>query len=179
MKNWMMNFIIKTKKYIKRKLDLTNAEKLYDAGRVAKKIGRGVELFGNCILNEKTKIGDNTKINTINIIGSGECKIGQNCHIAYGVTVITSNHNYFGDGIPYDDTVIEKSVIIDDYVWIGANVIILPGVHIHEGAIIQAGSIVRKNIPKYAIAGNQSTAVPFAYRDKEHFETMKAEGKIF
>lgn len=179
MKNWMMNFIIKTKKYIKRKLDLTDAEKLYDAGRMAKKIEEGVGLFGDCIVNEKTEIGYNTKINTIHIIGSGECKIGRNCHIAYGLTVITSNHNYFGNGIPYDDTVIEKSVIIDNYVWIGANVTILPGVHIHEGAIIQAGNIVRNDIPQYAIAGNQSTAVTFAYRDKDHFETMKAEGKIF
>ena len=48
-----------------------------------------------------------------------------------------------------------KKVIIKDDVWIGSNVIILPGVTIESGAIIGAGSVVNKNIEKsHLAAGN-------------------------
>lgn len=42
-------------------------------------------------------------------------------------------------------------IIIDDDVWIGAHVLILSGVHIGQGAVIGAGSVVAKDIPPYAI----------------------------
>lgn len=44
------------------------------------------------------------------------------------------------------------SVIIGNDVWIGSRVIILPGVHIGDGAIIGAGAVVSINIPDYGIA---------------------------
>lgn len=46
-----------------------------------------------------------------------------------------------------------------------------------EGAIIQAGAVVVKDIPPYAIAGGNPAKV-FKYRDKEHYETLKAQGKF-
>ncbi len=42
-------------------------------------------------------------------------------------------------------------VVIDDDVWVGCNVTILKGVHIHTGAIIAAGALVTKDVPEYAI----------------------------
>jgi acetyltransferase-like isoleucine patch superfamily enzyme len=48
-----------------------------------------------------------------------------------------------------------KPILIEDDVWIGANVMILKGVHIGEGAVIGAGSVVTKDIPAFTIwAGN-------------------------
>lgn len=44
-------------------------------------------------------------------------------------------------------------VIIEDDVWIGTRVTILSGVHIGQGAIIAAGSVVNKDVPAYAIVG--------------------------
>ena len=44
-------------------------------------------------------------------------------------------------------------VMIDDDVWVGANVTILKGVHIHTGAIVAAGALVVKDVPEYAIVG--------------------------
>lgn len=59
---------------------------------------------------------------------------------------------------------------------------ILPGVKIGEGAIIQAGSVVVKDIEKYAIAGGHP-AKTFKYRDIDHYEKLKQEkislGNIF
>ncbi len=48
---------------------------------------------------------------------------------------------------------------------------------IGEGAIIQAGSVVCKDIPPLAIAGGHP-AIPFKYRDKEHYENLKKEKKF-
>ena len=50
--------------------------------------------------------------------------------------------------------------------------------HIGEGAIIQAGAVVHGEIPPYAIVGGNPAKV-FKYRDIEHFQKLKAEGKVF
>lgn len=92
--------------------------------------------------------------------------------------MITQDHNYDkGEAVPYDQTYIYKDICVEDNVWIGERVIVLGGVTIGEGAIIQAGSVVVKNIPKYAIAGGHPAAV-FKYRDVEHYERLKAQGKF-
>jgi maltose O-acetyltransferase len=53
-----------------------------------------------------------------------------------------------------------KAVIIEDNVWIGARVIILPGVTIGKGSTIGAGAVVSKNIPPYSVAvGNPARVV--------------------
>ena len=53
-----------------------------------------------------------------------------------------------------------KKVIIKDDVWIGSNVIILPGVTIESGAIIGAGSVVTKDVLKNTIvAGNPAKVI--------------------
>lgn len=52
------------------------------------------------------------------------------------------------------------NIAIEDNVWIGANVIILKGVHIGTNSIIAAGSVVTKDVPKNAIvAGNPARVV--------------------
>ena len=45
----------------------------------------------------------------------------------------------------------DQDVVIDNDVRIGCNSTILKGVHIHEGAIIAAGSVAIRNIPPYEI----------------------------
>ena len=50
------------------------------------------------------------------------------------------------------DTAIEP-VIIEDDVWLGRNVVIMPGVHIAKGAIVGAGAVVTKDVPAYAVVG--------------------------
>ena len=87
---------------------------------------------------------------------------------------MTESHNYEGTRLPFDSTYVAKDVFVDDYVWIGAQVILLPGAHIHEGAIIQAGSVVHGDIPACAIAGGNPAKV-FAHRDIERFNRLKAE----
>ena len=81
------------------------------------------------------------------------------------------------DAISYDDSYVREDVAIGDNVWFGVNVIVVPGVEIGEGAIIQAGSVVTDDVPKGAIAGGHPAEV-FSYRDMEHYERLKREGKF-
>ena len=92
--------------------------------------------------------------------------------------IITQNHNYDqGDAIPYDTTYLYKTVVIGDNVWFGNRVIVVGNVTIGEGSIIAAGSVISKDVPKYAImAGNPAKVVK--YRDVEHYEKLKMDGKF-
>lgn len=47
----------------------------------------------------------------------------------------------------------EQPVIIEDDVWIGARVTILPGYHICKGNVIVAGAVVTRDVPPYTIVG--------------------------
>lgn len=54
----------------------------------------------------------------------------------------------------------KTTLTIDDDVWIGARVILLPGCkHIGKGVIIGAGSVVTKDIPDYAIVGGNPAKI--------------------
>lgn len=136
-----------------------------------------LKVNGKSIFTSKTYLGNNVHFNGIHISGCGEVHIGDNFHSGRECLVITQNHNYEGDKIPYDHTYKCKDVHIKDNVWIGDRVIILGGVSIGEGAIIQAGSVVVCDIPEYSIAGGHP-AKPFAQRDIEHYEKLKREKKF-
>ena len=104
---------------------------------------------------------------------SGGVKIGKYFHVARGLTIFSSVHPYkTAKKIPYDDVVTYHPVIIGDFVWVGANVTILPGVEIGEGAIVGASSVVTKNVPALAIvAGNPAKMI--GQRDCSSFDLMK------
>ncbi len=104
--------------------------------------------------------------------------IGNNVRIAFGTTIWTTNHNYEGEALPFDEGVIVKPVVIEDNVWIGAKSIILPGVKIGEGAIVGMGAVVVKDVPPLAIVGGNPAKV-LKYRDKERYERLKREEKFF
>lgn len=88
------------------------------------------------------------------------------------------SHDYdHGDSIPYGDTVTSKFVVIDDFVWLGSDVIICGNVHIGEGAIVAIGSVVVKDVPPYAIVGGNPAKV-IKYRDIDHFNKLKEEKKF-
>lgn len=51
------------------------------------------------------------------------------------------------------------------------------GVEIGEGAVIQAGSVVCKDVPPLAIAGGHP-AIAFKYRNREHYDQLKREASF-
>ena len=92
--------------------------------------------------------------------------------------IITQNHDYdFGETIPYGSDYILKTVVIEDNVWFGSNVLVTGNVNIGEGSIIAAGSVVVQDIPKYSIVGG-NPAKFIKYRDIDHYEKLKNAKKF-
>ena len=144
-----------------------------------KNYGQDLRVNKLSVVTKSTKLGDNVNFNGMHISGKGKVEIGNNFHSGTECMIITSFHNYDnGCRIPYDDTYISKDVTIEDNVWLGSRVIILGGVHIGEGAIVQAGSVVVNDIPPCGIAGGHPAKV-FKWRDMEHYNKLKAEKMFF
>ena len=110
---------------------------------------------------------------------TGGVQIGKYLHTGRGLTIFTTNHNYNSKfSIPYDEVSIKKPVIIKDFVWIGANVTIVPGVEVGEGVVIGSGAVVTKNVPKCAIVGGNPAKI-LKYRDLTVFNDLKLKGQYF
>lgn len=145
--------------------------------RKTKTVGTSLKVHGFSQINNNCYLGNNVSFNGIRIKGKGKVSIGDNFHSGFDCLLISEIHNYDkGVAIPYDHTIIEKPITIENNVWIGDRVIILGGVIIGEGAIIQAGSVVVNNISKYAIAGGHPAKI-FKYRDVDHYKSIKERNK--
>jgi acetyltransferase-like isoleucine patch superfamily enzyme len=127
--------------------------------------------------NKKTYVGENVHFNGMRITGCGEVRIGDNFHSGRECLMITQNHRYEGDALPYDRTYICKDIVVEDNVWLGDRVIVLGGVRIGEGAIVQAGSVIVKDVPKLAIVGGHPASI-FKRRDEAHYYALKEAGKF-
>ena len=130
-------------------------------------------------VSSTTYLGANVNFNGMVIAGGGKVTIGDNFHSGIECRMISQFHRYDdGNAIPYDSKeYIFRDIVIEDNVWLGDRVIVLGGVTIGEGAIIQAGSVVVSDIPKYGIAGGHPAKV-FKQRDVEHYEKLKRAGKF-
>lgn len=162
--------------YLKRRLE----SKYYTqkVAATAKSIESNLTVNGPSRVTENTSLGENVNFNGLRIRGGGTVTIGNNSHSGPDCRILTRNHDFnHGDAIPYDNSYVYKEVEIQDNVWFGASVTIIPGVTIEEGAIIQAGSTVTQDIPKGAIAGGHPAEV-FDYRDMEHYRRLKNAGKF-
>lgn len=136
--------------------------------------GDGLHLYAPCEITspETMSVGENVHINRNAFIrAEGGLTIGNHVHIARHLIIYTINHNYKGDALPYDHTVIKKPVVIEDNVWIGIRVTIVPGVHIGEGVIVGAGSVVTRDVPPLAIVGGAPAQI-IGYRDRDHYEQL-------
>lgn len=125
----------------------------------------------------KLEIGNHTNFNGFTATGWGGVKIGNYFHSGTNVKIMLGSHDYdHAERIPYGKGHTYKEVIIDDFVWLGSDVIISGNVHIGEGAIVAIGSVVVKDVPPCAIVGGNPAKI-IKYRDMEHFEKLKKEGK--
>ena len=85
----------------------------------------------------------------VTLDGRASLKIGNHVDIATEVMIYNSQHDIHSE----DFHVVSEPVEIEDYVFIGPRVIILPGVKIGKGAIVAAGAVVTKDVPDFAIVG--------------------------
>lgn len=109
----------------------------------------------------------------------GGITIGNNCTFGPKTTIWTYNHNINSEElIPYGGEDILKEVVIEDNVWVGLGALILPGVRIGEGAVVGAGAVVTKDIPKCSIVGG-NPAVELKKRNIEIYDRLKKENRFY
>ena len=97
-------------------------------------------------------IGYGTYINfNLTLVDDGKITIGNNVLIGPNVSINTVNHP-ISVSLRKKNYLYTREVKISDYVWIGSNVIILPGVTIGENSVIGAGSVVTHDIPSNVVA---------------------------
>jgi len=107
-------------------------------------------------ISDYLHIGNNVLINSGFKAAIGcDTYIEDDVRIAYGVTIITNNHDYYDR-----DILIMKPIRICKNAWIGANATILPGVTIGENAVVGAGSVVTHDVlPNTVVAGNPARVI--------------------
>jgi len=105
-------------------------------------------------------IGNNSGIG-INANLCGKISIGSDVMMGRDVIIRTCNHCFSRTDIPMTQQGFkeEKPVSISNDVWIADRVIILAGVHVGEGAIIAAGSVVTHDVPSYAVVAGMPAKV--------------------
>lgn len=119
-------------------------------------------------------VGKNTGLSNIWIHGTGEVNIGKYCSFSENCKIITGEHDL------YDfNRAIEKSIKIEDYVWVATGSSILQGITIGRGAVVGAFSVVKRSIPPYAIVfGNPCKIIGFRYTPEEAVEFEKLHYKV-
>jgi len=124
--------------------------------RKFKKYGKNIHLSKNGSIVRPNEIifGNNIFINRNFHISARSLVFGDNIMIGPNLVIECDNHIYNKAGYTMFEISQQrdvKGVTIENDIWIGANVVILPGVKIGEGSIIGAGSVVTKSIPPYSI----------------------------
>lgn len=91
--------------------------------------------------------GDDVYVNFgLTVVDDGEVHVGNRVMIAPNVTISTTGHPVHPD-LRRDGTQFSSPVRIEDDVWIGANVTLLPGVVVGAGSVVAAGSVVTGHVP--------------------------------
>ncbi len=113
-------------------------------------------------------IGKNCSINSgvVIYIGNG-VRIGDNVAIGANSTIAPTNHAYRArDRLIRDQRFMPSrgGVVIEDDVWIAANVVLLDGAHLGKGCVVGAGSLVRAHLPPYSVNVGTPTRI-IGYRE--------------
>lgn len=126
---------------------------------------------------------------------------GDNVYANFGLTLVDDTHIYVGDRTMFGPNVVvataghpvlpelrEKSmqfnmpVHIGRNCWLGAGVVVLPGVTIGDNSVIGAGSIVTKDIPANVVAVGNPCRVIREINDKDrefYFKDRKITPEVF
>ena len=131
-------------------LDLKDIPARIEPGAILREqvdIGRNAVIMMGAILNIGAVVGEGTMIDMGAVLG-GRATVGKNCHIGAG-TVLA------GVVEPASAT----PVIVEDNVLIGANAVVIEGVHIGKNAVVAAGAIVIEDVPDNAVVAGSPARI--------------------
>ena len=129
-----------------------------------------MEIEGQLIIHDRVRLSSRITPIELAVHKDGILEIGENTYINYGTSIssyksviigsdcnigtyanITDNNFHRIEPERRSELPESHPVVIGNNVWLGARVIILPGVKIGEGSVIGAGSVVTKDIPSRVI----------------------------
>ena len=105
-------------------------------------IGRNAVIMMGAIINIGAVVGDGTMIDMGAVLG-GRATVGNNCHIGAGAVLA---------GVIEPASAVP--VVVEDDVLVGANAVIIEGVHVGRGSVVAAGAVVIEDVPaEMVVAG--------------------------
>lgn len=144
--------------------------------RIARSVRKDLFPFNKFEIGKRSVIEDFSTLNN----GMGKIIIGDNCMIGIGCVVVGDitignnvvsgqhctfsgmNHNYQDLEVPIvNQGSYPLPTIIEDDVFFGSNVVVLPGVTIGTHSYIGAGSVVTKSVPPYSLVNGPAAKVTF------------------
>lgn len=172
-------------KALLRKIYMSFLRRRYPNISKTTRIGRNVKVRNplNLVME------DNTNIDADAFIMNTRAKLvfGKNSGAAIGLLAITGNHmSVVGKNLKQitDKTKdeldlnheMDKDILVEEDVWIGAHVTLLSGVHLGRGCEVGSGSVVRGTVPPYAVViGNPCKVVGFRFTPEEIVEHEKVQ----
>ena len=117
-------------------------------------LGSNVNVERNAYFTPQLTVGNNSGVG-INAEIYGPVTIGDNVLMGPDVVFYTSGHRYDRVDIPIGQqgATGTEPIVVGNDVWFGRQSIIMPGVHIGDGAVVGARSVVTKDVPPYAVVG--------------------------
>ena len=136
--------------------------------------GTLIQISAGCVIDAFVKIkpvggdgevviGPDSYVNSGTVIYSGNgVRIGANVLIAANCTLAPVNHEFRDRS----RLIVEQrfmpgrgGIVIEDDVWVGSNSVILDGAILRRGCVVAAGSVVRGELPAYAICSGNPAVV--------------------
>ncbi len=108
-----------------------------------------------CWKGARVSIGKGTYLNrNTEIVAAESVTIGMDCKIARDVLIMDTDQHAIGA-----EPLVNRPVVVEDRVWIGARAIILKGVVIGHDSIVAAGAIVTKSVPPWSVVAGPAARV--------------------
>jgi maltose O-acetyltransferase len=108
-------------------------------------------------------VGDRSGLG-LDCLVMGPLTLGQDVMVGPRCMFISQAHNTGDVSLPMTDQGMaeDRPIVVEDDVWFGAAVIVLPGVRVGHGSVIGAGSIITKDVPPFAcVAGSPARVVKY------------------
>lgn len=127
---------------------------------------------------DNVTFGDDVFVNVgFTLVDDIEVTIGSRVMIAPNVTITVTGHPVHPE-LRAGMAQFSAPVVIEDDVWLGAHVVVLPGVTIGAGSIVGAGSVVTKNVPQNVVVGGVPARVLRSITDEDRVFTYRAPGAM-
>lgn len=114
------------------------------------KVGKGVHIYPGVKIWApwNIELGDQCGVaNGVSLYSQGAIKIGSRATISQGTYLCAGTHDYTVPGFP----TITKPILVGDHAWIAAEAFVHPGVHIGDGCVIGARSVVTRDMPEWMV----------------------------